>query len=168
MTPAPTPPSARPKRNRAAAPSALAAERERRLKPLGRSARAIYELLRLEDEPQRAYQLLWRLTLKRGRPVAPSTVYLGLRKLIESGLAHKVNGLGAYVLCADPSDPHNVGFLICETCRSAVEIHADKTAKLLRQSFNAKGAAARDMHIDIWGSCARCLGQQNLKIEKKK
>ncbi|MEM1380778.1 MAG: Fur family transcriptional regulator [Pseudomonadota bacterium] len=79
-------------------------------------------LTALEDAsvPLKAYDLLERL--KTQGIGAPMTVYRALDRLQKQGLVHKLDGLGAFVVCKHGA-PHEVEiFLICRKCEAVEEI----------------------------------------------
>src|SRR5271166_4024759 len=83
----------------------------------------IRDLLAGAERPLSAYDVIDALR-GQGR-LAPPTVYRALQKLIDEGLAHRLETRNAYVACqhGDPSaghgHAHRAGFMICRVCGKA-------------------------------------------------
>jgi Fur family transcriptional regulator, zinc uptake regulator len=135
---------------------ALTRWRKRRLALLGRVAREVFAILLAAHTPLKPYELLWRLQMARGKPAPPSTIYRALKALVGVGLAHRIDMIGAYVLCAEPSEPHAPAFLVCDQCGAAHEVQALRTRALLEQRIGASGFAVARMSFVLRGACAAC------------
>ncbi len=89
---------------------------------------------------------------------APLQVYRALDKLVERGLAHRLESLNAFVACAN-AQCHRQGriaFAICEKCGKVAEF-TDETVQD-RLAAWARGAdfSARQTTIELRGTCADC------------
>ena len=112
----------------------------------------------LEDAgaPLKAYDLLERL--KAQGIGAPMTVYRALDRLQKKGLVHKLDGLGAFMVCQH-GHPHDVEtFLVCRKCEKASELR-DPMINL--QDFAQKaqsedGFTADLVRVEIRGLCSDC------------
>ncbi len=131
-------------------------------KRLPKNARRVYDVLRAADRPMTAYDLLDAL---RGAGVtAPLTVYRALRRLIADGLAHRLESLNAYVICAHPGsgsgtgpdDRHAPAFIVCEGCGAVDEIEDRQAIGLLTSDANRKGYAVSRMAVEMIGACKSC------------
>src|SRR4029079_7551003 len=72
----------------------------------------IVEALRGIGRPVSAYELIEQV---RGKGVsAPPTVYRALQRLIDDGLAHRLESLNAFVACNHPHHPGKAVFAICD------------------------------------------------------
>ncbi|WP_431269828.1 Fur family transcriptional regulator [Dankookia sp. P2] len=142
--------------------AALCARRGAQLTALRR------EVLRLvleAEAPVGAYALLDRLKASRAG-AAPPTVYRALDFLVEQGLIHKVERLGAFIGCADALDhPDDCGcgeahdhphqFLICNRCGATAEVSDPGVALALARAARAAGFEPRKATVEVEGVCAR-------------
>jgi len=131
-------------------------DRAARLAALDRVPREVYHLVAEAERPIKAYDLLWRLQEKRGRPAPPSTIYRAIAVLIEAGLAHKIESLNAFVLCAIEDEAHEPLFLICDTCAGAFETSLGETKHKVEQQALRAGFEVSRLNFVVHGTCARC------------
>jgi Fur family zinc uptake transcriptional regulator len=120
------------------------------------ATREVYDLLAASERPLKAYELLWLLERKRGRPAQPPTIYRALKSLAESGHVHRVPSLGAFVVCRRSSGPHEPAFFICEVCGSVAEVDVTDIDRALRVALASRSFTARQVNLDVRGVCARC------------
>ena len=73
-----------------------------------------------------AYELLDRLRAA-GLGGQPPVAYRALEFLVENGLAHRIERLGAFVACTARPDAHPAAFMICRSCRQVAETALDAT-----------------------------------------
>jgi Fur family zinc uptake transcriptional regulator len=143
--------------------AALCARRGAQLTELRRQ---VLRLVLEADQPVGAYALLDRLKASRAG-AAPPTVYRALDFLVEQGLIHKVERLGAFVGCAEVDDhpadcdcddghdhPHQ--FLICSKCRSTTELSDPGVALALSRAAAAAGFTLARTTVEAEGLCANC------------
>ena len=85
------------------------------LEDLNETQKRVHRILCSAQNPLSAYEVLDKM---RGKgAVTPPTVYRSLDKLIEKGLAHRLESLNAYVACKHPHQEHDMAaFAICESC----------------------------------------------------
>ena len=106
--------------------------------------------------PLSAYDILDRL---RGDGLrAPLQVYRALDKLVERGLAHRLESLNAFVACAD-AHCHRKGliaFAICEGCGKVDEFADAVIEDRLGAWAQAKGFKVERTTMEIRGKCAVC------------
>jgi Fur family zinc uptake transcriptional regulator len=110
--------------------------------------------------PSGAYDLLERLRVLRGAPVAPPTVYRALDFLVEHGFIHRVERLAAFVGCigdADHAHQHAAQFLICEKCKKVAEIEDHGIAHALEAAASSIGFRLARSTIEAEGLCAACV-----------
>jgi len=117
--------------------------------------RRVLELVWRQHKPVGAYELLEALQQQEGR-TAPPTVYRALDFLQQLGLVHRIASLNAFVGCANPGEPHDGQFLICETCRSLTELEVPAITRAIEQGAAASGFEARRHTIEIMGLCPGC------------
>ena len=111
--------------------------------------------LRLEsEEPAKAYDLLANLDGEGS--AKPPTIYRALDFLQDTGLAHKIESLNAYVACGHASHSHSAVFLICDKCNAAEELHATATSEALRAETDAAGFHMNRAVVEVRGICRDC------------
>src|ERR1700712_4539101 len=97
----------------------------------------IVEALRDVGRPGNAYELIEEV---RGKGVsAPPTVYRALQRLIEDGLAHRLESLNAFVACDHPHHHGKAVFAICDSCGTVKEFDSPAAVKNL-QTWASKNA----------------------------
>ena len=109
------------------------------------------------DTPLSAYQLLDQLRAEGLR--APLQVYRALEKLVERGLAHRLESLNAFVACAD-EHCHRTGliaFAICSTCGKVDEFADTIIEDRLGAWSEGQGFTVERTTMEIRGTCAGCL-----------
>ncbi len=130
----------------------LCAEKGLRFTPL---RRRVLELVWSGHKPVGAYALLDKLrTEELGS--APPTVYRALDFLIENGLIHRIERMNAFIGCSHPGETHRGFFLICGECGNAQELESDSVAESISTSASRRGFVARDMTLEVTGTCAEC------------
>lgn len=115
----------------------------------------VVEALRGVGRPVSAYELIEELRDKG--VTAPPTVYRALNRLIEDGLAHRLESLNAFVACNHPH--HHVGkavFAICDVCGGVNEFASDPAEKSLTQWAKKSGFMVRSMTLELRGRCKAC------------
>lgn len=106
--------------------------------------------------PMSAYDILDDLRAEGIK--APLQVYRALDKLLEKGLAHRLESLNAFVACAEPHC-HRAGivaFAICETCGQVDEFSDDMVRERLDLWTTEKGFVPRLTTVEIRGKCIQC------------
>ncbi|HOY78322.1 MAG TPA: transcriptional repressor, partial [Hyphomonadaceae bacterium] len=106
------------------------------------------------DRPIKAYDMLQKL--RDDRSANPPTIYRTLEFLIETGLAHRIESLNAYVACGHWDHGHAAVFLLCEGCGSAGELHAGEAYKKLAQEVSGVNFKMRSAVIEVRGLCQAC------------
>jgi len=135
-----------------AAADKLCAEQGLRFTPL---RRRVLELVWSSHKPVGAYALLDKLR-SEDLGSAPPTVYRALDFLIEHGLIHRIERMNAFIGCSHPGEAHRGFFLICGDCGNAEELQSDGLAETIAANANRRGFAARDMTLEVMGTCAEC------------
>ncbi|MDF3074254.1 MAG: Fur family transcriptional regulator [Alphaproteobacteria bacterium] len=135
-----------------AAADALCQEKGTRLTSL---RKRVLELVWGSHQPIGAYALLDALR-KEDLASAPPTVYRALDFLLENGLVHRIESLNAFVGCAHPGDAHRGLFLICKSCRNAVEIEDARISRAIANSAGDRGFAVQQATVEITGICPNC------------
>ncbi len=115
----------------------------------------VLRLIWQSHKPLGAYELLPALA-EAGFNSAPPTVYRALDFLQAQGLVHRIASLNAFIGCPSPDAPHDGCFLICEGCRTVVELNADAIINQVQQEAQTMGFAVRQQTIEISGLCPNC------------
>ena len=123
---------------------------------LTRNQNLVMDTLSNAPGPLSAYDILDRL---RGDGLrAPPQVYRALDKLVERGLAHRLESLNAFVACAD-AHCHKEGliaFAICEKCGRVDEFADDVVQERLSAWAESSGFAPAQSTIELRGLCRAC------------
>ena len=135
-----------------AAADALCAANGTRLTAL---RRRVLELVWASHQPIGAYALLDALR-KEGMASAPPTVYRALEFLLENGLVHRIESLNAFVGCAHPGAAHRGLFLICTSCRNAIEIDDPRVARAVAGAAGDRGFSVEHATVEVAGTCPNC------------
>jgi Fur family transcriptional regulator, zinc uptake regulator len=134
------------------AAESLCAARGLRFTPL---RRRVLELVWSGHKPVGAYALLNQLR-DEDLGSAPPTIYRALDFLIEHGLIHRIERMNAFVGCSHPGESHRGFFLICGECGNAEEVESATVADTIAASASRRGFTARDMTLEVTGTCADC------------
>ena len=116
--------------------------------------RRVLELVWQQHKPVGAYEVLE--ILQQGGRTAPPTVYRALDFLQQIGLVHRIDSLNAYVGCAHPGEPHDGQFLICESCKSLVELDVVAITNAIKKSAAETGFETSRHIVEIMGLCPNC------------
>lgn len=107
--------------------------------------------------PLTAYEILDRPEVRGGGLKAPLSVYRALEKLVGLGLVHRIESLNAYLACCH-SEAHAepASFVICEACRTAVELPIRECKSHLTKSARGTGFRIDSIHVEMLGRCPDC------------
>lgn len=117
--------------------------------------RKVYAALKSAGRPMTAYQLID--SLREQGISAPPTVYRALARLMDKGLAHRIESVNAYVACAAKhAHKGSVVFTICDGCGKADEVvdeavGADLTRCAVEHDFIVERAS-----LELRGRCRAC------------
>jgi Fur family transcriptional regulator, zinc uptake regulator len=128
------------------------------LEELNDTQKRVHRILAAAPGPLSAYEVLDRM---RGKgAVTPPTVYRSLDKLIEKGLAHRLESLNAYVTCKHDHhhDQQNdmAAFAICENCGSVTEFCDAAIAERLADWSGKHSFQPKKVTVEIRGLCETC------------
>jgi len=109
--------------------------------------------------PLSAYSILDRV--RSDGIKAPLQIYRALDKLVELGLAHRLESLNAFVACAHAHAAHQglAAFAICESCGRVDEFADDVVEARLAAWSAGTGFATERTTIEIRGHCKACAGR---------
>ncbi|UVE17896.1 transcriptional repressor [Pseudomonas sp. LS44] len=116
----------------------------------------VLELVWQSHKPLGAYDILGVLTEEDGRRAAPPTVYRALDFLLENGLVHRIASLNAFVGCNHPAHVHQGQFLICRTCRAAIELQQPAISQVIIDGAAEVGFSVEQQTVEVVGVCAGC------------
>lgn len=117
---------------------------------------AIFEVLAAEDKPSSAYEIADKVSQKRGKRVAPNSVYRILDLFVSNNLAQRVESANAYVVNAHPGCLHDCIFLVCRNCGEATHVDDDALTGQVRSVAAHEGFTAERPVIEVLGTCAKC------------
>lgn len=123
---------------------------------LTRNQSLVLGALEKAEGPISAYAILDEL---RGDGLrAPLQIYRALDKLLDMGLAHRLESLNAFILCAHPHEHTSeiIAFAICETCRQVWEFSDDTVRERLTAWTEAQGFTPTRTTMEIKGECRKC------------
>jgi len=123
---------------------------------LTRNQSLVLDTLTGATGPLSAYGILDRV---RGDGIkAPLQIYRALDKLVELGLAHRLESLNAFVACAHSHDHHEglAAFAICESCGRVDEFADDVVEERLAAWSRSTGFRTERTTIEIRGHCKDC------------
>ncbi len=124
---------------------------------LTRNQELVLGTLTASNGPLSAYDILDKLRADGLR--APLQVYRALEKLVDRGLAHRLESLNAFVACAD-THCHRKGliaFAICESCGKVDEFADAIIEERLGAWAGKEGFKVERTTMEIRGRCAECL-----------
>jgi Fur family zinc uptake transcriptional regulator len=124
------------------------------LDELNETQKRVYRILVAAPNPLSAYEVLDRM---RGKgAVTPPTVYRSLDKLIEKGLAHRLESLNAYVTCRHPHHHDMAAFAICEECGSVREFTDSQISERLARWSESNAFSPKKVTVEVRGLCESC------------
>jgi Fur family transcriptional regulator, zinc uptake regulator len=119
----------------------------------------IVEALRGVGRPVSAYELIEQVRAKGVS--APPTIYRALQRLIDDGLAHRLESLNAFVACDHPHHAGRAVFAICDACGTVKEFDSPAAVKSLQAWAGKNDFKIRSMTMEIRGRCADCTAGQD-------
>ncbi len=123
---------------------------------LTRNQSLVLDRLAAADSPMSAYDILDEVRAEGIK--APLQIYRALDKLLEKGLAHRLESMNAFVACAEPHC-HRTGiiaFAICETCGHVSEFADDVVRERLEDWAQRDGFRPNRTTVEIRGTCRAC------------
>lgn len=116
----------------------------------------IFDVLATFEKPASAYDIADLVSKKRGKRVAPNSVYRILDLFVANNLANRVESANAYLVNSHPGCLHDCIFLICDSCGTATHIDDDKLSGSVRAAAEQAGFAEVRPVIEVRGVCADC------------
>ena len=116
----------------------------------------IFDAVAEIGKPASAYEIADIVSQKRGKRVAPNSVYRILDLFVASNLARRIESANAYIANPHPGCRHDCIFLICDSCGRATHLDDDGMTGALIEA--ARGAGFADIRpvVELRGICAAC------------
>jgi Fur family zinc uptake transcriptional regulator len=116
----------------------------------------IFAVLATFEKPASAYDIADLVSQRRGKRVAPNSVYRILDLFVTTNLARRVESANAYIANSHPGCLHDCIFLICNSCGTATHIDDDALTMSVRVAAEHAGFAQVRPVIEVRGKCADC------------
>ncbi len=110
-----------------------------------------------QGKPLSAYDLIAVLEERKGKKIAPLTVYRHLDFLTSVGLVHRIESTHSYVACVHPEHTHESHYLLCSECGSASEVESRALGSLLDEIADSHGFKPKNAVVEIKGVCGDCV-----------
>ncbi|MGO4706228.1 Fur family transcriptional regulator [Microvirga sp. 2MCAF38] len=133
----------------------MGAHHDHSLDSLNDTQKRVHTILAAAQNPLSAYEVLDQMRAKGA--VTPPTIYRSLDKLIEKGLAHRLESLNAYVVCKHTHPHEMAAFAICETCGTVTEFSDPTIDERLDRWSEANQFHPKKTTVEIRGLCETCL-----------
>ncbi len=124
------------------------------LPALNETQKRVLAILQAAPGPLSAYEVLDRM--RQEKSVTPPTVYRALERLMNEGLAHRLESLNAYLACHHPHHHEVAAFAICRTCGAVTEFTDAAIETRLAGWSGARGFQTEKVTIELRGLCASC------------
>lgn len=118
---------------------------------------SVFSELARHERPISAYDIADNLSAKRGKRVAPNSVYRILDLFVRANLANRIESANAYLVNTHPGCRHDCIFLICDDCGAATHFDNDTLTSALRQSGRDAGYEQVRPVVELRGVCADCV-----------
>lgn len=116
----------------------------------------IFAVLAGYDRPASAYDIAAKVSQRRGKRVAPNSIYRILDLFVATNLAQRVESANAYVANAHPGCRHDCIYLVCQACGEATHLDDDAVTAQVRAVASRAAFTPRRPVIEILGHCAKC------------
>lgn len=115
----------------------------------------VLKIIASSTKPLGAYEVLEALAEVINKP-KPPTAYRAIEFWQKNRFIHKIESLGAYVVCKAEHPHTGAQFMICNTCQKVIEAHLCTLPDAL--SKHAKENNFRPSHwsFEVYGYCAKC------------
>ncbi|MDF1748607.1 MAG: Fur family transcriptional regulator [Alphaproteobacteria bacterium] len=116
----------------------------------------VFGILNGTDQPLSAYAILDQLRDDGLR--APVQVYRALDRLLEFGMAHRLESLNAFVACNHdhPEEAAQTAFAICESCGKVTEFTDPSLDEYLAYWAKSENFAPTRTTLELRGLCSAC------------
>ena len=126
-------------------------------KPGEITRKKILDIFTSENKPLSAYHILAVMKRKNNK-IAPPTVYRALTSLTETGSAHRIESLNAYVACSNHDHEDTAVMTICDDCGVVEEQTSPEVVNSIEKLSDMSGFKTKRHVIELHGQCADCNG----------
>ncbi len=116
----------------------------------------IFAVLATFEKPASAYDIADLVSQRRGKRVAPNSVYRILDLFVATNLARRVESANAYIVNSHPGCLHDCIFLICDDCGTATHLDDDSLSGAVRDAATKAGFVNVRPVIEVRGKCTDC------------
>ena len=116
----------------------------------------VFGALATHASPASAYDIADEVSTRRGKRIAPNSIYRILDLFVTNNLAMRVESSNAYLANSHPGCLHDCIFLVCDECGEATHIDNDAVAKTVRGLAEEADFKPERPVIEIRGLCAEC------------
>jgi Fur family zinc uptake transcriptional regulator len=116
----------------------------------------VFRHVALSHRPVSAYDLIDSLA-KKGKRLAPVSIYRILDVLRSAGLVHRLESRNAFFACMTdhPNEPRTITF-VCDECERVTEVEAPDALSAIIKSTKAGDFHARNTMVEVSGVCSEC------------
>ena len=116
----------------------------------------VFEELAKHERPVSAYDIADGVSARRGKRIAPNSIYRILDLFVANNLALRVESSNAYLANSHPGCLHDCIFLVCDECGEATHVDNDEVSRKVRSLAEAAEFKPERPVIEIRGLCAAC------------
>lgn len=116
----------------------------------------IFDAVAEIGKPASAYEIADIVSQKRGKRVAPNSVYRILDLFVAKNLVRRIESANAFVANSHPGCFHDCIFLICDACGNATHVDDDRLSHDVRAAAQVTGFKAERPIIEVRGICTDC------------
>ena len=116
----------------------------------------VFGALATHASPASAYDIADEVSTRRGKRIAPNSIYRILDLFVTNNLAMRVESSNAYLANSHPGCLHDCIFLVCDECGEATHIDNDAVSKTVRGLAEEADFKPERPVIEIRGLCAEC------------
>ncbi|WP_202390174.1 Fur family transcriptional regulator [Tsuneonella aeria] len=116
----------------------------------------VFAALSVHASPTSAYDIADQVSARRGKRIAPNSIYRILDLFVSNNLAMRVESSNAYLANSHPGCLHDCIFLVCDECGEATHLDNDSVSRNVRALAEDAGFKAERPVIEIRGLCADC------------
>ena len=116
----------------------------------------IFAVLAAAEKPVSAYDIADKVSSRRGKRVAPNSVYRILDLFVRTNLANRIESSNAYLANTHPGCRHDCIYLICDSCGRAVHLDDDQLTGALRLAGQKVGFVDVRPVVELRGICDSC------------
>lgn len=116
----------------------------------------VFDELATHERPASAYDIADGVSQRRGKRIAPNSVYRILDLFVANNLALRVESANAYLANTHPGCMHDCIFMVCDRCGEATHVDNDEVSRKVRGVARDADFQAERPILEIRGLCARC------------